>query len=114
MDALFREDLLEVPENQGFFRDMVGLGEHTPFECIGQVDESRLALHLCGARGLLGSFGRELLRSLPPLTLEATLETYTQVDEEHSRLPVHLAGPLLAQMRAAASRCHDHIRAVLS
>ncbi len=38
---------------QGFFHDMVGLGEHTPFECIGQVEESRLALALCRLAPLL-------------------------------------------------------------
>lgn len=113
VEALFQEELLEVPENQGFFRDMMGLGEHTPFECIGQIEESRLALHLCGARGLLGPFGRSLLAELPPLPLQEVLEQYTQVHEAQARLPVSFSAPLLAQMQAAAPRARARIQALL-
>lgn len=111
---LFREDLLEVPENQHFFRDMMGLGVHTPFECIGQIEESRLALHLCGARGLLGPFGRSLLASLPPIPLQEVLDRFTQVHAVQARLPESYAAPLLKQMDAAALRARARIQAVLA
>lgn len=114
VEAMFTEDLLEIPQNQAYFRDMMGLGEHTPFECIGQIEESRLALKLCGARGLLGPSGRKLLESLPPLPLEAVLETFTQVDAAHARLPEAFAAPILAQMQAAVPSCQDRIRQTLA
>ena len=111
---MFAEDLLEIPENQGYFRDMMGLGEHTPFECIGQIEESRLALQLCGARGLLGPSGRRLLDSLPPPPLDAVLETFTRVDAAQARLPETFAAPILAQMQAAVTPCRDRIRQALT
>lgn len=114
VERLFQEDLLEVPANQPFFRDMMGLGVHTPFECIGQIEESRLALHLCGARGLLGPFGRSLLASLPPLPLQKVLDQFMEVHAAQARLPASFAAPLLNQMQTAALRARVRIQAVLA
>ncbi len=47
-------NLLDLPENQTAFQQMLGFGEHTPFECIGQIEECRLALHICYLKGLRG------------------------------------------------------------
>lgn len=40
------DDFFEKPEIQKHVVDLVGLGEHKPFECVGTEDESRLALLL--------------------------------------------------------------------
>lgn len=113
VSALFGEDLLEVGEIAGIFRDMMGLGAHTPFECIGQVEESRLALALCEARGLVGPHGRALARSLPPLDLPAVLLRFGKVDEAAARLPAHVARGVIPQMRAAAADCRARIGSLL-
>src|SRR5690606_7625309 len=34
VDAVFAEDLLEVADNHRHFTMLLGLGEHTPFECV--------------------------------------------------------------------------------
>ena len=34
---------------------MLGLADHTPFECIGQIDEARLAFELLRRRGVTGA-----------------------------------------------------------
>jgi UDP-N-acetyl-alpha-D-muramoyl-L-alanyl-L-glutamate epimerase len=103
VEALFGEDLLEVEANALHFEQMVGLGAHTPFECIGQVEESRLALALCEARGLLGPRGQALARRLPPLEVERVLERFLTVDTEHSHLPGAVAEGVVPRMRAAAA-----------
>jgi hypothetical protein len=114
VEAVFPENLLEVPDNRAFFRDMVGLGAHTPFECIGQVEESRLALLLCRARGLLGPAGRALADALPPLDLEAMLGRFLHVDAERSRLPAPVADVVLPRMRGAAAAARARIVETLS
>jgi hypothetical protein len=46
-DATFGDaGLLDDPGNQVWFEQLLGLAEHTPFECIGQVDEARLYFEL--------------------------------------------------------------------
>lgn len=116
VDAVFGEDLLEVPENLGHFVGLVGLAEHTPFECVGHLEESRLALALCRARGLLGPRGRDLADRLPPLDragLEALLRRYLAVDLDRARLPPAIAGEIEPQMRRAADEADARIRALL-
>lgn len=113
VQSIFPEDLLEVPENHGFFRDMAGLGEHTPFECIGQIEESRLALLLCRARGLLGPAGRALAERLPPLDVPAMLDRFLRVDLERSRLPAPVAAAVAPQMRTAADEARGRITSLL-
>lgn len=109
VEDLFGEDLLEVPDNYAFFHDMVGLGKHTPFECIGQVEESRLALALCKTRGLLGPTGQKLAAQLPPLDVHGVLETFTRVDAESARLPDEFAQGIVTQMNDAAISCRERI-----
>lgn len=112
--ALFPADLLEVEENHGFFHDMLGLGAHTPFECIGQIEESRLALRLCQARGLLGPRGLALCRRLPRLDVEAVLERFLRVDLDGARLPASIAAAVAPQMQAAAAEARARIRTTLA
>lgn len=111
--ALFPEELLEVSANHGFFRDMMGLGEHTPFECIGQIEESRLALALCRARGLLGPAGLALAEGLPPLDVEAVLARFLRVEAESSCLPSDVAAGVLPLMHEAASMARSRTEALL-
>ncbi|MEZ4302390.1 MAG: hypothetical protein R3B70_46110 [Polyangiaceae bacterium] len=113
VDAVFGEDLMEVPANHGFFHDMLGLGEHTPFECIGQVEESRLALSLCKARGLVGPAGDALLRRLPPLDVAGVLERFLRVDTGSARLPAEIARAVVPQMEAAAREARARITGLL-
>jgi len=109
VEAMFPEDLLEAPGNQGFFADLLGLGAHTPFECVGQIEESRLALALCGARGLLGPAGQAWLARLPPLPLHTVLDRYTAIDGGSDGLPAEFALPILSQMQAAATAARQRI-----
>ena len=101
---MFGENLFDVPENQVSYRQLLGLEEHTPFECVGQVEESRLAFALCSRKGLDGqameAFRKEVLPGWSPDGVEALYD----VDQPH-RIPAPIAErliPLLARRAADA------------
>ena len=51
---IFHENLLDVEELQESWGELLGLGEHNAFECVGEVDETRLAFreaHKAGVQG---------------------------------------------------------------
>nr|MDQ3368134.1 hypothetical protein [Myxococcota bacterium] len=52
--ATFGRDVGEDPANDLHFRELLGLAEHTPFECVGSAGEARLALTLAIANGAVG------------------------------------------------------------
>ncbi|MEC4891913.1 MAG: hypothetical protein SAL07_23120 [Oscillatoria sp. PMC 1051.18] len=43
---IFGDDLYLKPEIQGSLKGVAGISEHKPFECVGTVEESRIALAL--------------------------------------------------------------------
>jgi len=44
MIKTFGSDYFRKPELEKAFKDLVGIGEHKPFDCVGTIDESRLAI----------------------------------------------------------------------
>ena len=60
VDATFGDDLGERADNERWFRELLGLAEHTPFECVGSAPEARLALALARARGVARPAARAL------------------------------------------------------
>ena len=113
VSAMFPEDLLEAADNHRLFHDLVGLGLHTPFECVGHVDESRLALSLCRARGLLGPRGLALADRLPPLDVPALMHRFLRVDLEGGRLPARIAAAVAPTMHEAVAEARTRITKIL-
>lgn len=102
----FGDDLGERPANEPHFRALLGLGAHTPFECVGGVDEARLALALAGARGALGPRMRALAAEVGPVDVAALGRRFVEVAPAHG-MPPHVAAvvmPRLADAAAAAAR----------
>lgn len=54
VDSIFEKNLFDDPDLLLTFKQMLGLAQHTPFECIGEVDESRLNMYKCWEKGLSG------------------------------------------------------------
>ena len=106
-------NLFDVPENQLWFHQMLGLDEHTPFECIGQVEESRLALHLCKAKGLEGK-AMELYEFIKNENFEAIAQQFTQVDVENASYPVEWREKLLEILKNGASDSQAYINSLTS
>jgi hypothetical protein len=105
VDAIFGgTPLLDLPENQLIFRQMLGLEEHTPFECIGHVEESRLAFALCHRKGLRGQAMTAFQEEVPPFDVDAALESYLEIHRDGHGIPAELAERLLPRMETAPAR----------
>jgi hypothetical protein len=102
VDATFGDDLGERPENERWFRELFGLAEHTPFECVGGVAESRLALGQLAARRPLGPRLARLAAEVGPLELPALARPLAGVGERHG-MPPEVAARVLPQLEEAAA-----------
>ncbi len=110
VDGIFGADLVELPENLPWFRQMLGLEAHKPFECIGEVDEARLLFAVCVRRGLDGPTARALHAELEPLDLDAVLDRYLPVDAPGPAFPPAIAAGVLPRMREAARAARAVLR----
>lgn len=98
-------NLLDLPENEIWFRQLLGLERHTPFECVGQVEESRLAFAMAKARGLQGT-AMGLIDEVGPIDIASIIDRYLAIDRFAHRIPRGLAPQVLAffESRAIDSR----------
>lgn len=113
VEPLFRTHLFDTPALQLPFRQMLGLEAHTPFECIGQIDEVRLAFELCHQRGLRGAAMEVYEAELRPLDVAPILDRTLRVYGESLRAPADVAAPVLARMQHVAGRAQGELRARL-
>src|SRR5207302_9062727 len=89
--------------NLPLLRALLGLGEHTPFECVGSVAEARLALARVPARGPQLA---ALAAAIGPLDVAALARPLVAVGDRHG-MPAHVADrilPLLHEAAGAAAR----------
>jgi hypothetical protein len=94
-------DFLEDPANAHHLRALLGIaGAHTPFECVGSVPESRLALALARSRGWTGPQLTALAAQLAPSDLDiATLAPpLTRVYAAEHAMPAPVAERVLPLM----------------
>lgn len=54
---IFGRDLLNSPDMENYFTELIGRSEHKPFECVGSIDEVNLAVSLAIQR-ILGENGK--------------------------------------------------------
>ena len=90
VNSIFGSNLFDDPDLLPIFRGSIGLAEHKPFECIGEIGESRLAMKKCLEKGLHGKaldmFENEVLadRSIDWQEIE---QKYDRVYETEHRIP---------------------------
>ncbi len=99
--ATFGGDLGERPANQRWLREMLGLAEHTPFECVGSAAEARLALTGARARGFGGARLAALAAEIGPVDVAALARPFVHVGALHG-MPAHVAAGVLPQLEDAA------------
>ncbi|HET9987026.1 MAG TPA: hypothetical protein VFQ65_00860, partial [Kofleriaceae bacterium] len=105
--ATFGRDLGEEPANERWFRELLGLAEHSPFECVGSPAEARLALALLPARG--PQLAR-LAAECGPLDVHALARPFLGVGEHHA-MPAHVAERVMPILRDAARTATARIAA---
>ncbi|HET9625177.1 MAG TPA: hypothetical protein VFP84_27605 [Kofleriaceae bacterium] len=106
--ATFGADLGERPGNERWFREMLGLAEHTPFECVGSAPEARLALSLARARGFTGPRLAAYAAAVGPIDAAALAAPLLDVGAVHG-MPAHVAAGVMPQLTAAAAAARDRL-----
>lgn len=99
VDATFGGNLGERPENERWFRELFGLAEHTPFECVGSAREARIALALLPRP--LGPRLATLANEVGPIDRAELARPLVTVGSEHG-MPPHVSAGIMPQLRAAA------------
>ncbi len=100
--ATFGEPLSERPANERWFRELLGLAQHSPFECVGSPPEARLAMTLARAAGIGGPRLDAYAREVGPVDIAAIARDYVRVGEHHG-MPDQVAAGVMPQLRAAAT-----------
>lgn len=109
VNEIFQVNLFDLPENQLWFQQMLGLTEHTPFECIGQIEEARLAFELCRRKGLTGQAMTMYCEAFPTLDVRPIVDRFFTVHHTEQQIPTVIAGPILTGMEQAAAEARQRI-----
>jgi hypothetical protein len=88
--SIFGENLFDAPGNAIWFRQLLGLEAHTPFECVGQAEESRLGFELARASGWRGRAMTMFSDQRPDRLASEDIERLFRVDREQHLLPAEL------------------------
>jgi hypothetical protein len=82
-DEIFDGEILfDIKENYDILRKLAGLDSQTPFECVGQPPESRLAIAICHKKGYNQPIIDELLKHTSDDELLTTLSQQLTLDQE--------------------------------
>ena len=97
-------NLLDVEENQLYFKQMLGLGTQKPFDAVGEFEETQLAFELCYRKGIHGK-AMELFENTirPTLDVPSLARKYTSVHKMDHGIPRNIAIPIIPIMEAAAA-----------
>lgn len=101
MQTMFGGDFLNADALQPYRRDILGLGEHKPWDCVGTIAEARVALWKAGQDP---SKAQSIaVRDLLPLVLESTTQATLERDWTTAMTP-HQSDILPAAYLDAAAR----------
>jgi hypothetical protein len=98
----FGAPLIERAENARWFDELLGLAEHSPFECVGSPPEARLALELAHRRGMTGPRFEAYRARIGSVDVGELAKPYVIVHDDHG-MPEHVAARLMPQLRDAAA-----------
>lgn len=89
---IFEQNLLDSPELQVYYRELMGLKAHNAFECVGEIEENKLAFEKCVERGITGKAIDCYLQEahLEPNEYQKLWEKYNTLDLSYQRLPNQL------------------------
>jgi len=102
LEGMFRTNPADTPANQLWFRQMLGLEDHIPFDCVGQVAETLLAFELASRRGLAGEAVTTYRERCAPLS-DATLVELFAVASGHHTMRQDMAARVLPVLESWAS-----------
>jgi hypothetical protein len=103
------ENLFDVPELQIIFRQLLGLENQLPFECIGQASESQLFFELCKHKGYDGSAMQMYRQCIGGIDIEAAMNKHLRIVWEGSNIPAHLRSFLDREWTDAIAKAREYI-----
>ena len=82
------ENLFDLPQLQSYYQEMLGLGENKPFECVGEIEEVKLAFEKCVEQGMSGKAIDFYLQQarLDRKSYQELWEKYNSFDTSYQRL----------------------------
>jgi hypothetical protein len=110
--SIFGRNLFDAAENLPHYRGMLGLEEHTPFECIGTVGEARLAFEICRRKGFGGRAMELFADEVPAVDVAASLDRYLAIDEGNSAIPAAIARRLRGIFEGAAEEARQRLESL--
>jgi UDP-N-acetyl-alpha-D-muramoyl-L-alanyl-L-glutamate epimerase len=109
VNTTFGAALIENPANARWFDELLGLAEHSPFECVGSPPEARLALELAHRRGMTGPRFEAYRSRIGASDVAALAAPYLIVHDDHG-MPETVAARVLPQLRDAAATAATRLR----
>lgn len=104
------ENLLDVPENHGIYRQLLGLEDQLPFECVGQRDEVKLCFEMCRRKGVVGAAMRTFECEAGTVNLNSLMKKYLSVDWGVSAVPSHIQAHIREQLTLAVDEARAYIQ----
>lgn len=110
VQACFGSDnLFEMDENQLTYRQLLGLEEQLPFECIGQQGEARLFFEICRRKGYGGKAIEMFIREAGAIDIESLLAKYLSVNWQESAIPPTIQGLIRPQLENAVEEARAYV-----
>jgi hypothetical protein len=114
VDSIFHANLFDLKENQQWFYQMLGLGENTPFECIGQIQEVQLAFELCKRKGVTGKAMQLYMQHFPSLDTKAIINKYTSVNMAQTGIPTAVAKLIEPHFHILSTETQQYLKSILN
>lgn len=109
VNDVFHANFFDARENYGHFRELLGLAQHTPFECVGQVEESRLAMTICELRNIPGQAVVEFAHDARLSDPMGVADAFTSVDETYERMPADVWSAVRPLLHEHALNAKKHV-----
>ena len=110
-------NLLDFPENEIFFVQLLGLGSRKPFECVGDFDEAKLGFELCRRKGVQGKameiYNEKVLPMMDESTLTSLVSKHTIVCSSEWNVPPEIQDRLLPILQQAGEDARSKLQAKL-
>ena len=114
MDFFLNEAILSEDELQIYFSQMFGLEKHTPFECVGQPENSLVAMFLIYHRKFKGK-AVDLFTNMKisKERLQECIEEVYSIDTENNLYPAELKESILTVQKDCAKLGKDYIYSLI-
>ena len=107
--AIFEKNLFDAPQTQRWFGQLLGLGAHKPFECVGEISEVRLAFELCRRKGMTGQAMDLYKKEVPAPNIPNLLDRYLSVRHDLPSIPREVGHRVFPQMIRGADKARQAI-----